>query len=63
MYSASDMFRKAHAYCRKKYDKVAILNAKYGLLFPDEKIEPYNVTLNNMSVGQVKKWSEGCLNK
>jgi hypothetical protein len=58
MYSASDLFRKAYAYCTKKYDNVAILSAKYGLLFPDEEIEPYNVTLNNMSVDQVKKWAD-----
>jgi len=58
MYSASDLFRKAYAYCTKKYDNVAILSAKYGLLLPDEEFEPYNVTLNNMSIDQVKKWSD-----
>jgi len=58
MYSASNLFRKAYAYCTKKYDNVAILSAKYGLLLPDEEIEPYNVTLNNMSIDQVKKWSD-----
>lgn len=58
MYSASDLFKKAYAYCTKKYDKVAILSAKYGLLFPDEEVEPYNVTLYNMSVEKVKKWSD-----
>ena len=58
MYSASDLFRKAYAYCTKKYDNVAILSAKYGLLLPDEEIEPYNVTLNDMSIDQVKKWSD-----
>ena len=58
MYSAPDLFRKAYAYCSKKYDKVAILSAKYGLLLPDEEIEPYDLTLNNMSIDQVKKWSD-----
>ena len=58
MYSASDLFRKAYAYCTKSYDNVAILSAKYGLLYPFEEIEPYNVTLNNMTVNQVKKWSD-----
>ena len=58
MYLASDLFRKAYAYCTKKYDKVAILSAKYGLLLPSEEIEPYNVTLNKMSMDQVKKWSD-----
>lgn len=58
MYSASDLFRKAYVYCTKKYDNVAILSAKYGLLLPHDEIEPYNVTLNNMSIDQVKKWSD-----
>jgi hypothetical protein len=58
MYSASDLFRKAYHYCSKKYDSVAILSAKYGLIYPFEEIEPYDVTLNNMSIDQVKKWSD-----
>jgi len=37
MYSASDLFRKAYAYCYKNYDNVAILSAKYGLLYPLRK--------------------------
>jgi len=58
MYSASDLFRKAYAYAAKNYDFVAILSAKYGLLFPDDRIEPYNLTLNDMSSDEVKEWSE-----
>jgi hypothetical protein len=58
MYSASDLFRKAYAYCTKNHDKVAILSAKHHLLFPFEEIEPYDVTLNNMRVDEVRKWSD-----
>jgi len=58
MYSASDLFRKAYAYCIKKYDQVAILSAKYGSLFPNDVIEPYDITLNKMSVKERKDWSE-----
>ena len=58
MYSASDLFRKAYAYTVKKYDFVAILSAKYGLLFLDDEIEPYNLTLNNMTSDEVREWSE-----
>jgi hypothetical protein len=57
MYSASDLFRKAYAYCTKKYDKVAILSAKYGLLLPDEDVDPYDRFLNELSIEQVKEWS------
>jgi cytoplasmic iron level regulating protein YaaA (DUF328/UPF0246 family) len=58
MYQASDLFKKAYAYATKNYDLVAILSAKYGLLFPDDEIEPYNLTLNDMATRQRKKWAE-----
>jgi len=58
MYSASNLFRKAYAYCCKKYNALAILSAKYGLLLPEEEIEPYNLTLNKVTADNVKEWSE-----
>jgi hypothetical protein len=58
MYSASDLFRKAYAYAVKNYDCVVVLSAKYGLLLPDDQIEPYDLTLKNMSAQQVKDWSD-----
>jgi len=58
MYQASDLFRKAYSYATKNYDVVAILSAKYGLLFPDDEIEPYDLTLNYMNSQQRKKWAE-----
>lgn len=58
LYSASDLFRKAYAYCTKKYDDVAILSAKYGLILPDDKIMPYDKTMNNVSVEERRAWSE-----
>jgi cytoplasmic iron level regulating protein YaaA (DUF328/UPF0246 family) len=58
MYSASDLFNKAYAYCMRNYDQVVILSAKYGLLFPDDIIEPYDLTLNKMSVAEIEDWAE-----
>ena len=58
MYSASDLFKKAYAYCTKKYDAVAILSAKYGLLLPHDEIEPYDLTLNDMSSEDREDWAE-----
>jgi hypothetical protein len=58
MYSASDLFRKAYTYAVKHYDFEAILSAKYGLLLPDDEIEPYNLKLNDMTVNKVKEWSD-----
>ena len=39
-------------------DKIFILSAKYGLLNLDDEIEPYNETLNEKSVREIKAWSE-----
>lgn len=59
MYSESTLFKKATTYLKtQNYDKWFILSAKYGLLEPDEQIEPYDVTLNNMSSPEIKKWAE-----
>ena len=58
MYSASDLFRKAYVYCTKKYDNVAILSAKYGLLLPHDEIEPYDLALNDMSSEEREAWAE-----
>ena len=58
MYQASDLFKKAYAYATKNYDFVAILSAKYGLLFPDDEIKTYDLTLNDMNSQQRKEWAE-----
>ena len=58
MYFPSDLFSKAYAYAEQKYDFVAILSAKYGLLFPNDEIEPYDLTLNNMGVLERREWAK-----
>lgn len=63
MYSASDLFRKAYAFAVKNYNFVAILSAKYGLVFLRDKIEPYDLTLNDMSTRQRKEWTENVFNQ
>ena len=35
-----------------------ILSAKYGLVAPNEVIQPYNLTLRNMGVSQRRNWAE-----
>jgi hypothetical protein len=37
---------------------IYILSAKYGLLDLDTEIEPYNLTLNTMSAGDIRIWAE-----
>lgn len=38
--------------------KIFILSAKYGLLDSRQVIDPYEQTLNKMSLDEVKRWAE-----
>ena len=58
MYSPSNLFKKAYRYATKNYDIVAILSAKYGLVLPDDEIEPYDLTLKTMTEQQRKGWAK-----
>ena len=58
----SALFRKALAYAHKlNPDVVYILSAKYGLLDLETEIEPYDLTLNKMPVGDIKAWAKKIL--
>lgn len=37
--------------------KIFILSAKHGLVHLDEEIDPYDVTLNEMSASERKEWA------
>ena len=55
----SDLFQKSLAYARQmRPAEIFILSAKHGLVRPDDRIDPYDVTLNAMSVAEVKAWSD-----
>ena len=59
MYLKSSLFKKEVRYIKhNKYDKWFILSAKYGLLKPDDIIEPYELTLNNFNKKELIKWSK-----
>ena len=58
MYLPSTLFTKAYRYAMKHYDHVAILSAKYGLLLPEEVIEPYELTLKTMGEQKRREWAE-----
>ncbi len=57
----SDWFLKARSYVEKRDGAWFILSAKYGLLDPDQKIEPYEVTLNTRSVSARRDWAQNVL--
>lgn len=52
-----DLFKKARRYAEANYDKWFILSAKYGLLDPDQVIEPYDKTLNGMKKKERAAWT------
>ena len=59
-----DLFKKALAYAYKlRPDAIHILSAKYHLLDLTDIIAPYNETLNNKKVHDIKIWSDIVLNE
>ena len=57
----SALFTKARLYVQKHCDEWFILSAKYGLLTPDDNIEPYDVTLNTMPATDRRQWAQHVL--
>jgi cytoplasmic iron level regulating protein YaaA (DUF328/UPF0246 family) len=53
----SDWFTKAADYAAKHADRWYILSAKYGLVFPDQVNEPYDLTLKKLSVSARRAWA------
>lgn len=54
----SDLFRKMKCYAQQHSDRWFILSAKYGLLSPETEIEPYELTLNTMRIGDRRAWAK-----
>lgn len=52
----SPFFKKSLKYALQNYDKVYILSAKHGLINLDDKIESYELTLNNMNRDERRSW-------
>jgi hypothetical protein len=58
----SALFLKMIAYARAlKPARIFILSAKYGLLSPNDLIEPYEMTLKTMKVAVRKEWAQSVL--
>jgi len=54
----SPLFVNAAAYAEKISDDWYIISAKYGLVHPTDFVEPYDVTLKDMSASERRKWAE-----
>ena len=60
----SDLFKKNLAYSKIiNPDETYILSAKHGLLKLDDKITPYDVTLNRMKATEKKEWASKVINQ
>ena len=61
MYTSA-LFHKMMAYAQRlKPKRIFILSAKYGLLSPDDMIEPYEQTLKTMKTAERRTWAQGVL--
>ena len=55
----SPLFQKTMAYAKSLNPKaIFILSAKYGLLKPNDVIEPYEQTLKAMKAGERRAWAQ-----
>ncbi len=53
----SPLFRAMRAYAQQHGDRWFVLSAKYGLVDPDQEIEPYDQTLKGMPVKERREWA------
>lgn len=53
----SPLWNFRRAYAERLGCSWYILSAKYGLLVPDDEIEPYDLTLNELPATRCRKWS------
>ncbi len=60
----SDLFKKNLAFAKKlKPDYIFILSAKYGLMKLNDRIAPYEKTLNNIPVRERRAWSSAVISE
>ncbi len=54
----SDWFTKARRYVEAQGAPWQILSAQYGLVSPDEVVDPYERTLNTLGVAERRRWAD-----
>ena len=54
----SPLFLKTRAYVEGLGQPWYILSAKYGLVRPEQLIDPYDLTLKQMGVAERRRWAE-----
>lgn len=58
MYQPSTLFHYSYLYAKKHDYEVYVLSAKYGLIHENVIIEPYDLTLKNISASEKRSWSQ-----
>ncbi len=61
LYAASTRFLLSRRYVEALNGSWLILSAKHGVLRPDRIIEPYDKTLNSMTLPERRQWAEDVL--
>lgn len=59
----SELFKKSLSYAKTLNGHIRILSAKYKVLELDDIIEPYNLTLNEMSEKDKRNWAKEVINQ
>ncbi|MDF1513210.1 MAG: hypothetical protein P1S60_05330 [Anaerolineae bacterium] len=60
----SSLFKLSRQYARSlNPDYIFILSAKYGLVYPEQEIDPYDLTLKTMGVADRREWSRRVLSE
>ncbi len=54
----SQLFRKSRTFVESINQPWLILSAKYGLVSPEQVIEPYDLTLKKMPKAERRRWAE-----
>lgn len=52
----SSYFQAKREFCEEVMDEWIILSAEYGILQPDEVIEPYDKSLETLTSGEIEEW-------
>ena len=53
----SDLFRKAVVYAERSADRWFVLSAKYGLVAPEDEIDPYEQTQKGIPIAARRAWA------
>lgn len=57
-----DLFKKSFLYAESlRPTAIRILSAKHHVINPEQTIEPYDFTLNNIPISQVREWADEVL--